>query len=351
MRTSRDSESHRRFILSELLAGRLRQGWGWLPEQNLTLIRDRHADPTIGYAGLSDEEKWAWSHWRMSAGVATEPGASFQVNDIVLVPNVPGNGSFSLCRVIGPYAYDIPTVIGDLGHIRYVENLTTGGVAYTSALVSAPLRRSLSCRSRLWNLDEHRECLEEIVGAVAAGGLVNGVTRATDHLERAQRATAGAVETSLAELTAAITAPLRAVLKSAEWEPVLKSALAPLMRDVEVIHTGGAGEKGADIEIHIPNPFLPDRPWIVAVQLKDFDGEIPGYVADQIEQAITARIDGSRQGGTLVSVILASTSAGPSDHLTRRLADLQTKYNLPVACVHGADLMRVLARGMLAHMR
>ncbi|TXM64830.1 hypothetical protein FV226_25955 [Methylobacterium sp. WL12] len=351
MRTSRDSESHRRFILSELLAGRLRQGWGYLPEQDLRLIRDRHADPAIGYAGLTDDEKWAWGHWRMSGGVATPPSASFQVDDIVLIPNVPGDGSFSLCRVAGPYTYDIPTAVGDLGHVRQVENLTKAGVAYTSELVSAPLRRSLSCRSRLWNLDEHRECLEGILAAIAAGGQVDGVMRATNHLERAQRATAGAVETSLAGLTAAITEPLRAVLKSAEWEPVLKSALVPLLRDVDVIHTGGAGEQGADIEIHIPNPFLPDAPWIVAVQLKDYVGEIPGYVADQIEQAITARLDGGRQGGILVSVILASTSAGPSEDLTQRLTDLQTKYRLQVACVHGPDLMRVLARGMLSRMR
>ena len=81
-------------------------------------------------------------------------------------------------------------------------------------------------------------------------------------------------------LASAITEPLRAVLKSAEWEPVLKAALVPLMRDVDVIHTGGAGEEEADIEIHIPNPFAAEAPWVVTVQLKDHEGKIHESAAD-----------------------------------------------------------------------
>ena len=60
MRTSRDSQTHRDFVFNELLKGRLRQGWGWLPEQDLAAVAVRYSDAAIGYAGLSNEEKLAW---------------------------------------------------------------------------------------------------------------------------------------------------------------------------------------------------------------------------------------------------------------------------------------------------
>lgn len=351
MRTSRDSRAHRDFIFSELLEGRLRQGWGWLPEQNLASVAARYADPAVGYAGLTDEEKMAWAHWRFLGEASHAPEDAIRIGDTVLVPNVPENGVFTLCRVTGPYSYDVPDAIGDLGHIRPVEVLTPGGVAYTSDLVLAPLRRSLSCRSRLWSVNQYADNLAAIVAAVESGDVGRSFAQGTDHLARAQRATAEKVQASVTALAAAITEPLRAVLKSAEWEPVLKAALVPLMRDVDLIHTGGAGEEGADIEIHIPNPFVPEAPWVVAVQLKDYEGQIHESAADQIEQAITARLDGRRGTGALVAVILAATKAQPSERLSERLAILAKNYGVQVSCVHGDALMQVLAKGLFMRQR
>ncbi|MBX9930141.1 MAG: hypothetical protein K2Y56_01155 [Methylobacterium sp.] len=351
MRTSRDSRAHRDFIFGELLEGRLRQGWGWLPEQDLATVSTRCSDPAVGYAGLSNEEKMAWGHWRLLGEGSHAPEDAIRTGDTVLVPNVPENGTFTLCRVTGPYRYDIPVAIGDLGHIRPVEVLTPGGVAYTSDLVLAPLRRSLSCRSRLWSVDAYTDNVEAIAAAVASGDVARSFAQGTDHLARAQRATADKVQASVTELATTITEPLRAVLKSAEWEPVLTAALVPLMRDVEVIHTGGAGEEGADIEIHVPNPFAPESPWVVAVQLKDYEGEIHESAADQIEQAITARLDGRRGTGALVAVILAATKAHPSTRLSERLAILAENYRVEVSCVHGDALMRVMARGLFMRQR
>ncbi len=293
----------------------------------------------------------AWGHWRMLGEVSPVPKDAICVGDTVLVPNVPENGTFTLCRVTGPYKYEFPASIAGLGHVRPVKVLTPGGVAYTSDLVLASLRRSLSCRSRLWSVDQYADNLDAIVAAVEAGGASRSFAQGTDHLARAQRATAEKVQASVTTLASAIAEPLRSVLKSAEWEPVLKAALVPLMRDVDVIHTGGAGEKGADIEIHVPNPFAPESPWIVAVQLKDFEGEIHESAADQIEQAITARLDGSRGAGVLVAVILVSTKAQPSSRLDERLEALAKEYSVHVSCVHGDALMRLLAKGLFIRQR
>ena len=45
--------------------------------------------------------------------------------------------------------------------------------------------------------------------------------------------------------------------------------------------TGGPHERGADIEIVIPNPFEENQCWIVPVQVKDYEGEVGAEVADQ----------------------------------------------------------------------
>jgi hypothetical protein len=119
------------------------------------------------------------------------------------------------------------------------------------------------------------------------------------------------------------------------------------MRDVDVLHTGGRSEKGADIEIHIRNPFAPSHSWVVVVQLKDFDREIGPDVADQLEQAITERQTDENWKGELIGVILASTRAGPSEALKHRMAWLADHYHIPVSCVYGKDFNRVLAKGML----
>ena len=71
----------------------------------------------------------------------------------------------------------------------------------------------------------------------------------------------------------------------------------------------------------------------------------------RIEQAITARLDGSRGAGALVAVILASTKAQPSSRLDERLAILARHYSIHVSCVHGDALMRVLAKGLFIRQR
>ncbi len=349
MRTSRDSETHRSYVQKELLKGCLRQGWGYLPEQDLRRVRRRVEDPTVGWSNLSEDEQWAWGHWRLLGEAAENPDDAMLVGDIVLVPNMPSDGMFTLCRLTGDYDYDIDPLLGDLGNLRPVKVLTPDGVAYEHPVVTADLRRSLRCRSRLWWIGGHAECVAEILEMIETGKGAK-LRNAMDHTLRAQNKVAEEIRASLHGLAKAIEAPLKATLQSAEWEPVLQAALIPLLRDVQVIHTGGPSEKGADIEIHVPNPFNPAEPWIIAVQVKDYVGEIDLEVVPQLEQAITARI-GIGYPGRLVAVVLASTEASPSDGLSDEMEKLSKKYGLSVSCVHGDELMRVLARGLFIGFR
>lgn len=339
MRTSRNTEKDRTFIVSELGEGRLRQGWGYSPCQDLRKIEGKQS--STGYASLHDDEKAAWGHWKMAGEALVNSKDSIKEDDIVLIPNMPTEGLFTLCRVTGSYSYAIDASMLDFGHIRPIELLTPGGVANSHG--SSGLVRSLRCRSRLWSLDNHLESINDVLSLYVEKG--QSLRSGVDHLTRASRAIAPALDRSLNELALAIESPLRSNLQSAEWEPVLEAALSPLMKNVEVYQTGGPNEKGADLEIHIPNPFMPGSPWVVVVQIKDYVDEISVQVADQLEQAITERRDRDVRVGQLIAVVLASTSALPSKALLKRIDELVEKYGTPVACVHGHDLMRVLARG------
>ena len=64
MRTSRDSEEHRRFLLDELHEGRLHLGWGWDESQDLRRLKELWANGDE----LSEIQKQAGRHWRMGNG-------------------------------------------------------------------------------------------------------------------------------------------------------------------------------------------------------------------------------------------------------------------------------------------
>ena len=115
MRTDRTSAG---WLWSEVLAGRLRQGWGYHPGQDLVLLRDRRerGEP------MSRDDDWAWRNRRM---LADEPDG-MQIGDLVFAPHLPQPWHWSILRVIGPYRYQIDSDRGDFGHILPVEVLMPG---------------------------------------------------------------------------------------------------------------------------------------------------------------------------------------------------------------------------------
>lgn len=353
MRTSRDHPDHVAYVRRELGEGRLRQGWGSHPEQDLRLVAGKMGRSGAGWSALSPEEQGAWGHWRMLGEAAPDPDDALRIGDLVLVPNLPEDGLFTLCRLTGPYDFRIDPAIGDLGHVRAVEVLTPQGVNFRHSLVDAPLARSLRCRSRLWWLGDHMASLAAIL-AEAKGDRAAQLSQGSNHVARADAKVGPVLSDSLDGLVKGIERPLRQALQSAEWETVLREALAPLVRGVEVKHTGGPNEKGADLEVHIPNPFEPDEPWVIAMQVKDYGGEVGPQVIGQLEQAILARQDpagetpgqAARGAGRLVAVVLASTEAAPSAALKAEMRRLSVKHGVPVDAYGGAEVMRALARGL-----
>ena len=112
MRTDR---SNAEWLWSEVEAGRLRQGWGYAPAQELTLLRDRRerGEP------MTRDDDWAWPNRRMLSG---EPDG-MQIGDLVLLPHLPREWRWSVVRITGPYRFEISPSHNDYGHILPVEVL------------------------------------------------------------------------------------------------------------------------------------------------------------------------------------------------------------------------------------
>ena len=162
----RTDQSRRAFIWSELLEGRLRQGWGYREDQDLELLAAiRRAGGT-----LDEGQQATWRGNRLL--LPAEPGA-MATGDLVVLPHLPRHGAWSIARVTGGYRYAISDqrnatdeVQLDYGHIREVTPLKgPAGIDPVADEVSERLRAAMRNRLRMWNLDGFGEEIE---------GLANG---------------------------------------------------------------------------------------------------------------------------------------------------------------------------------
>jgi len=311
IRTSRNNDEIIDFILKELRNGRLRQGWGYQDDQDLELIQQKWDKGKK----LSSTQKEASRHWRMVNGSIDE--GYIQKGDWILVPNIPENGRFSICEVTGDY-YFSREKHEDYGHIRPVKVLTPeGGVVNNHQLVHGDLRRSLRCRSRMWNIYSHRDSLKQIISAGKEVDLLSGVSP----VKRAENLMAPIIADMRTSASKEIADIIFKNIRAESYESVLQTALDRLFQ-VTVNHTGGSGEQGADLDIVIQNPFKGDdsADWVVPVQVKDYTDTVGEGTAEQLEQAFESR---SKEGKQVIAVVLLVTNATASLELEERMCDYQ----------------------------
>lgn len=152
-RTERGA-GQRAYIWSELQQGRLRQGWGWDPVQDLRSVLN-HIEAVIT---LTPEEEDAWHARRM----LTELADAIHVDDIVVAVAVPEPGDVVVTRVIGSYVFDLDHEIADYGHCLPIE-VVAGPLPRHDQRISETLRGALRNRSRLWRIDRVGGDLEELI--------------------------------------------------------------------------------------------------------------------------------------------------------------------------------------------
>lgn len=331
---SRIDDSKKDYVWSEVNAGRLRQGWGYSEDQDLRVVEE------TPWKERSVEQRYTDRQRHM---LGKKDG--WQVGDIVLIPKLPEAGMFALVEVTGPYRFEIDEDLNDYGHIREVRVLTPHGVANSSEIVHAGIRKTLGNRGRAWrpNVDpaefqhiiEHAEDPQQI-------------KRSTE-TQRAERALAQATGAAASALQDSFRNGLGKALGNAEWERVIALALRSHFPTATVEKTGGRSERGSDVTVEIPDPFG-GATWVIVVQVKDYDGEIGAGVSGQLREAIRSygRDAGDGDPGKpVISAILASTNAPPSAALIAENAHIEMETGVPVTVIHGDALMELILRGLV----
>ena len=334
---SRTASDHPDLFWSELKAGRLRQGWGHEAEQDLEIIS------RTPRSELSDDQVAAARHHRMRGG-----DGGWQEGDIVLIPNMPHRRMFSLARITGPYRYEpvqVTEKYRDFGHIREVELLTPHGVANSSRHVGSGLRHSLTQRSRTWQIRGREEEFEHVLAHLDNPDLI----RESTEVERMEGVVETARQVALDAFGTRFRKDLTKAFGKAEWEAVIAEALKVHFPGAEVLKTGGPAERGADIEIAMPNP-LGGPTWTVVIQVKDWKGEAGLSPVVQLRQAIETRNQRDDEGRItthVVGAVLALTEAEPSTSLEAAMLALERDIGVPVSVIHGDDLLELIMRGIL----
>ena len=117
-RQYREKGEFRTWLYAELQAGRLRQGWGCA---GMTLLNEQ--------GDLIPQNVWE-ENYRTARPEWGEPRRRYKIlirmlelgrGDVVIVPNMPDDGQYSVACVSGPYRFEMPDWTDDFGHIIPVD--------------------------------------------------------------------------------------------------------------------------------------------------------------------------------------------------------------------------------------
>lgn len=273
---------------------------------------------------------------------------SVQLDDWIVMPNLPEDGSFLVGQVTGDYYYeplklnrdaDISGLDQDYGHVLPVQVLTVSGINRYADEVAADLRGSLRTPMRMWSLDAYGDNLEQLVERSRRGADLSGSTSGQARLEKAWKLGRAHAVSSLRER---LDSELDARFQAAEWEEPIKTALEHLYPGASVRWVAGPNERGADVVLQIRNAFG-GGPWLIVVQVKDHVGEIGTSVLAQLR---TAHEHYSKEGSVLALVVM-TTAPGMGRDLLNESQALSAELRVPVHVVLRHEMMAMLAEGLM----
>jgi hypothetical protein len=327
----RTYKGERSYLLSELQQGRLRQGWGGNPLQDLRLIQAEIEKDGKWWERLSEYQKEALPQLRMLSSAKD----SVQLGDWILVPNLPEDGYFLVAEVVGEYYYDPKNAFE---HVLPVRLLTDKGINKYSEYVHADIRATLKTPMRMWNIDRLGNALEKLIEEYKTG-----IDLSTAKSGEARLATAWDVARTHAvdELQKHLKAALDARFQAAEWEEPIKMVLKNLYPGADIRKTAGPGEHGADLVVQIPNHFGA-TPWLIIVQVKNYTGEIGKAVLEQLRDAY----DKYSKEGTVLSLVAMTTAEKTSADFQAAAASLEKELSVPVEMVLQKGMMEMFSAGL-----
>lgn len=307
----RISVEHIPYLAAELAAGRLRQGWGYDPGQDL---RNMTVDRGAG---------------RNRRMLHVNKG------DLLLVPRLPRWEHVAVVEATedwnSGYQFCIDAEHEDFGHIfpaKYLVSFVRG-----NPHVSGDIRATLRNPSRFWNIDHLYEDLQAIRNTPPA--------ELEEHqapLHKAQGIAARIFNDVLVagNLEGKLFDELNRRLEGKDWEPVLSEVLGHRYPTgiVSVVQGTSEAQHGTDVLVRLPDVTGEPR-YAIAIQIKDHAGKVNRAAMDQVDRADFWSQDGLK----LIQKVVVFTQATPESnpHLVDELE------NSPdVQILFREDLRRIL---------
>lgn len=344
IRTDRDNKAK---LLGELQEGRLRQGWGHDPCQDLRQIQAEIGKGGAWWERLSETQKEVLPHLRMLSSAED----SVKLEDWIVVPNLPDDGYFLIAEVVDEYYYDplplsqeedINELGKDYGHVLPVRLLTVQSINKYADHVHASIRSTLRTPMRMWNLDGYGDVLMKLIADYSAGvdcsTAKSGEARLATACEKALTQAADVLRERLGE-------ELDTRFQAAEWEEPIKKVLENLYPGADVRWVGGPRECGADVVVQIPNHFG-GSPWLILVQVKNYTGEIGVAVLEQLRVAYNHY----SKEGQLLSLVAMTTAEKTSADFSEAATALSEELSIPVKVVLRKEMMKILSEGLITKM-
>lgn len=304
-------------IYREVKEGRLRQGWGYQEDQNLDIIRSAMSEGK----SLNDDQKVCW---RGNRRMHPQEWDSIQKGDLILLPNLPNLGLWSIAKVVGDYYYQIHPNYRDYGHILKVELLNREKpVNPYSEFVSANLRKTMTNRLRLWNIDPYKEDVDKLISAIDRKEEVSKSISGIDKLLN--------IHSSLSKI---LEKEFRDKFHGSEFEEPIKNLLKKIYQNVE--RRAGSGEKGADFICSFTDGLGVSHK--IAVQVKMREGKASWLrPLEQIEEAF----DNYENVSAGVIITMADSF---SDDFEKKKIEIEKERNIPIEIINKIKLANIFLK-------
>ncbi|MDR2772287.1 MAG: hypothetical protein LBB93_02350, partial [Elusimicrobiota bacterium] len=301
-----------KFFWNELSENRLRQGWGWLKEQDLRNFK-------------KDE----------GAGRNRPMFNNVKKGDILLVPHLPSGGEIAIVEAtqdwnIG-YKFEIDENLGDYGHIfpaKYLKKFSRH-----NENVSGNIRSTLKNPSRFWNINHYAEDVEKLLETEDSE-----LSKKQDYESRLE-SSIGSVFYEIfdeSKFSEKLYSKLKEQFTREEWEFALVHGIRQIFPFYHTERVGGGNEKnhGTDILIRIPS-IMPDYEYAIAIQVKDYEGFVADDVIKQINKA--DKWWNAEENVKLIEKIVVITRAEKDDNINLIENDSGVKF------IFAKELMQLLS--------
>ncbi len=290
---------NRKYFFDEINKGFLRQGWGYKDNQDLRLGDKTEVSARRNFPIYNKVKK----------------------GDILLIPRIESWDEIAIVEATenfnSGYKFSINPEIGDYGHMFPVKLKQC--FSRHNINVDGDIRETLKCRSRFWNINRCAEQIEKILNTPPEQ--LKEKARYGDSFRK--RVEEAFNEEAFAEQ---IYQKLNSSFQSSEWEYILCEGFKKLCPDKYSIETTPNSEEkkhGADIIIRIPG--ILNTTYIIAIQVKDYMGEVSEETIAQISKANEYFM--KEEGSTLIDKYLIITKGKETENteLLKKAVDAGVK--------------------------